>query len=428
MNLGNCDLPLPESNGIHHVPGDKSITHRTLMLAGLASGRSRIEHPLVSLDTRSTARVLRALGTGISRIRPARPVVVDGSGLARQPSSALQCGNSGTTARLLMGLLAARPFRTRIVGDSSLSKRPMRRVTQPLELMGASFEGEAEQLPITMWGGALRSIEWESPVASAQVKGAVLLAGAASGVPVAVREPVTSRDHTERLLETFGFRYHQHEGWLVQEPTGWVTPFELTVPGDPSSAAFLIGAALLGRQGAIRLDRVGLNPTRTGFLRVLERMGAGLLVEETGTAAGEPVGAIEVAAKRLQATSVSPDEVPAMIDEIPILACLAARAEGESVFHGLEELRHKESDRLSLIATNLRSLGVATEVSGDSLTVVGTDRPLKGKVVTHGDHRIAMAFAVLGVGQQVSIDNPDCAAVSFLGFDQALAAVVRETN
>lgn len=421
-------MPLPDTNGIHRVPGDKSITHRALMLAGLASGRSRIEDPLVSLDIRSTARVLRALGTGVSQIRPGKSIVVDGAGLVTPPGSALQAGNSGTTTRLLMGLLAARPFKARIVGDRSLSRRPMRRVTEPLGLMGASFEGKGDTLPITMWGGALRSIEWESPVASAQVKGAILLAGAAGGVPVAVREPVTSRDHTERMLESFGFRYHQHEGWLIQEPTGWATPFELKVPGDPSSAAFLVAAALLGKQGSVRLEGVGLNPTRTGFLRVLGRMLAGVQEEEMGTAAGEPIGALEVSPARLRATIVSPEEVPSMIDEIPILACLAARAEGESRFDGLGELRHKESDRLELIAINLRTLGVEAEVSGDSLSVIGTDRPLRGKVVTRSDHRIAMAFAVLGIGQQVVIDNPDCAAVSFFGFDQALSAVVRETE
>lgn len=302
----------------------------------------------------------------------------------------------------------------------------MRRITEPLALMGAKFPGNPATLPITIIGGGLKSLEWHSPVASAQVKGALLLAGVTAGVPVTVSEPVRSRDHSERMLASFGYRIVVDRTQVRMEPTGRVVPFDLTVPGDPSSAAFLVGAALLGRQGTVRIAGVGLNSTRTGFLRVLERMGARVTLEDLSEMAGEPIGTILATAGPLRAAAIDALEVPSLVDEVPMLACLAARAEGESHFAGLSELRVKESDRLALIAENLRAIGVSASVSGDDLTVVGTDRPLAGRVRTAGDHRIAMAFGVLGWGQAVVIDDPACADVSFPGFHSALAAIARE--
>jgi 3-phosphoshikimate 1-carboxyvinyltransferase len=302
----------------------------------------------------------------------------------------------------------------------------MRRVTEPLALMGARFPGNPASLPLTIIGGSLAPLEWHSPVASAQVKGALLLAGVTAGVAVTVSEPTQSRDHTERMLAAFGFRITIDGTTIRFEPTGRVTPFEFTVPGDPSSAAFLAAAAILGRSGAVRIAGIGLNPTRTGFLRVLARMGRPIAEEGVQESGGEPVGDLVVQAGPLRATTVLASEVPALIDEVPILACLAARAEGESRFEGLAELRVKESDRLALLAENLRALGVEASVSGDDLTVVGTDRPLAGRVRTDGDHRIAMAFAVLGAGQPVVIDDPGCADVSFPGFAAAVEAVHQE--
>jgi 3-phosphoshikimate 1-carboxyvinyltransferase len=302
----------------------------------------------------------------------------------------------------------------------------MGRVTEPLSQMGARFQGQRERLPLTMAGGRLSPLIWQSPVASAQVKGALLLAGVSGGVPVSVTEPTQSRDHTERMLASFGFRL-RIEGTTVHfEPTGRITPFELTVPGDPSSAAFLVAAAILGGSRPVRISGVGLNPTRTGFLRVLERMGRPVAEDGTGLAAGEPIGDLLTSGGTLRSTTVTAPEIPALVDEVPILACLAARAEGESRFEGLSELRVKESDRLALLATNLQAIGIEASVSGDDLTVVGSDRPLAGRVVTGGDHRIAMAFAVLGHGHPVTIDDPDCAAVSFPGFEAAVAAVHQE--
>jgi 3-phosphoshikimate 1-carboxyvinyltransferase len=292
--------------------------------------------------------------------------------------------------------------------------------------MGATFPGDPTHLPLTIIGGRLQGLEWDSPVASAQVKGALLLAGVTAGVPVTIHEPIRSRDHTERILASFGYQLSLTETTVHFEPTGAVAPIEWVIPGDPSSAAFLVAAGLLGRQGAVRIAGVGLNPTRTGFLRVLERMGARVAAEGVRTIAGEPVGDLIASAGKLVATTVSPEEIPSLVDEVPILACLAARAEGESRFCGLAELRVKESDRLALLVENLVAIGVEASAHGDDLIVVGTDRHLRGPVRTAGDHRIAMAFAVLGRGQDLVIDDPECAAVSFPGFASALAAVQRE--
>jgi 3-phosphoshikimate 1-carboxyvinyltransferase len=421
-----ASLSVPVPRGVHQVPGDKSITHRALLFAALARGNSRIVRPLVSLDTQSTARVLRQLGAAISPLREGAVVSVRGGQWQSSSSQTLDCGNSGTTARLLLGLLAGLPATARLSGDHSLRRRPMRRVTEPLSQMGARFPGNPSTLPLTIIGGRLQGLEWESPVSSAQVKGALLFAGVAAGVPMTITEPVQSRDHTERILESFGYWVTITGTTIRFEPTGQVVPMEWVIPGDPSSAAFLVASALLGRSGTVRIGGVGLNPTRTGFLRVLERMGASITRENVRTVAGEPVGDLVASPARLSGTSVSPSEIPSLVDEVPILACLAARAEGESRFLGLSELRVKESDRLALLVENLTSIGVDASADGDDLTVRGTDRQLGGAVRTAGDHRIAMAFAVLGRGQAVVVDDPACAAVSFPGFDEALAAIERE--
>lgn len=418
--------PRALSRGTHRVPGDKSITHRALMLAALAIGKSRIIRPLTSLDARSTAAALRATGADITPLRHGATVEVEGRGFHRTAGVSLDCGNSGTTVRLLLGLLAGRPGPIRFTGDRSLRRRPMKRVTEPLGLMGARFEGDPDHLPLVMHGGPLRPIDWRSPVASAQVKSALLLAGVSGGVPVSVSEPVRSRDHTERMLASFGYTLDIRGTTVRMEPTGTVTPFEISIPGDPSSAAFLVGAALLGGQGEVTIVEVGLNPTRTGFLSVLERMGADISLGNERTMAGEPTGDITVKPSRLRATTIAPGEVASLVDEVPILACLAARADGESRFDGLAELRHKESDRLALLAQNLRAIGVEAAAEGDSLSIVGTDRPLAGQVRTEGDHRVAMAFGVLAKSGGIVVDDPDCAAVSFPGFGAALAAIEEE--
>ena len=415
--------------GVVRVPGDKSITHRLLMLAGLARGTSRIHGALTSLDARSTARCMRALGAAISPLRPDAVVTVAGRGAFRAPGASLNCGNAGTTARLLLGLLAAHPLRATLTGDRSLRRRPMRRVTEPLERMGAGFVPEGgETLPLTVVGGPLRPLRWDLPVSSAQLKGALLFAAAAGGVELSIREPGgRSRDHTERLLRALGYDVGDREGRIEFRPTGAIVPFDVTVPGDSSSAAFLAGAALIAESGSIRIDGVGLNPTRTGFVAVMRRMGGTVLETRSVDQCGEPFGALDVHASELRATEITPLEVPSLIDEIPLLAVLAARARGATVFREVGELRVKESDRLALIAENLRAVGVVADARGHDLIVEGTDAPPRGRVRTDGDHRLAMAFAVLGTvaGARVTIDDLACADVSFPGFPDVLRSIQR---
>jgi 3-phosphoshikimate 1-carboxyvinyltransferase len=424
-------------HGTVTVPGDKSLTHRLLLLASLAPGKSRLRAPLTSLDARSTARVLRTLGVEISPLRPGADVSIQGRARYRLPTSALSCGNSGTTARLLLGLLAGHPFLARLTGDKSLSQRPMRRVTEPLKRMGAWFQPETpDRLPFTIRGGRLAPIEWAMPVSSAQIKSCLLLAGVAGQVALAVREPTgRSRDHTERLLRAFGYRVEDaDDGWIRFEPTGRLVPFDLAVPGDISSAAFLLGAALLAEAGSLCVRGVGLNPTRTGALRVLDRMGARVTTAPAGECCGEPVGDLLARPGPLLGTTIRAEEVPGLIDEIPMLAVLASRARGTTRFQEIGELRVKESDRVALLVENLRAVGARAEASGNTLVVEGVGGrgpgagalpPPRGRVRTEGDHRIAMAFAVLGTipGARVQVDNLRCAEVSFPGFAKMLRAV-----
>jgi 3-phosphoshikimate 1-carboxyvinyltransferase len=417
------------------VPGDKSITHRALMLAAAAVGPSRLSGLLPGDDCRSTAAVLRALGCEV----PDPPagggaVVVVGRGLEawRAPGADLDCGNSGTTARLMMGLLASRPFAATLTGDASLRGRPMRRITAPLRTMGASFEELAgpDRLPIRVLGGGLQPTDHASPKASAQIKSAVLLAGVAAGIPVAVVEPSLSRDHTERMLRAMGVRIETGacDGGIrvrLEPPEGPLPPLEMDVPGDPSSAAFLVALATLAGGGELRIRGVGANPTRTGFLRLVARMGARIAVEHERDAGGEPVADLVAGPARLRGIDVDGHEVPDAIDEIPMLAALAARAEGETRIRGASELRVKETDRIAAMVANLRAIGVDAAELEDGLVVRGGDAPLAGPVRAHGDHRIAMAFGVLRAAGNpgIRIDDPGIVDVSFPGFWKLLERV-----
>jgi 3-phosphoshikimate 1-carboxyvinyltransferase len=418
--------------GTVSAPGDKSLTHRLLLLAGLGSGRSVIRGGLTSLDARSTARVLRQLGVEITPLRAGQDIfVTPRAGRFRRPREPLHCGNSGTTARLLLGLLAGHDFKASLTGDNSLRQRPMRRVTEPLSRMGAAFISDGpsppDRLPFAIRGGSLQSLEWLLPVSSAQIKGSLLFAGVAGRVPVALREPGgRSRDHSERLLRSFGYSVVEGpDEWIRFRPTGSIDRFEVDVPGDISSAAFLVGAGLLATGGGLAITGVGLNPTRTGFLNVIERMGARITIEPAGEQCGEPVGTLIVKPASLVGTTVTAGEIPSLIDEIPLLAVLASRASGRTTFHEVGELRVKESDRLSLLAENLRAIGGDARAEGNTLLVQGRRTPPSGLVRTAGDHRLAMAFQVLGVvpGAQVRVDDPDCAEVSFPGFSRTLRQV-----
>jgi 3-phosphoshikimate 1-carboxyvinyltransferase len=413
--------------GTVRVPGDKSITHRVLLLAALARGMSQITGALTSLDARSTARVLRQLGAGLSPLRAGASTTVQGRGNFRRPIDTLDCGNSGTTTRLLLGLLSGHQFSATLTGDRSLRRRPMRRVTVPLATMGARFiERNGDGLPLTVEGARLQPLTYEMPVSSAQIKSALLLAGVAGTVEVAVREPHgRSRDHTERLLRAFGYGVRDTDGWIHFSPTGRIEPFQIEVPGDPSSAAFLVGAAILAEGGELRIASVGVNPTRIGFLEVLRRMGAEIQIESSAAQIGEPVGDLVVRPGPLRGAEIAAREIPGLIDEIPLLAVLASRAEGTTIFREVGELRVKESDRLGLIAENIRAVGGHAEVAGDDLMVHGGGRTPRGKVRTAADHRLAMAFAVLRTlpKAEIKIDDMACAAVSFPGFAETLRRI-----
>ncbi|MGE0159230.1 MAG: 3-phosphoshikimate 1-carboxyvinyltransferase [Gemmatimonadales bacterium] len=413
------------------VPGDKSLTQRALIFASLAEGESRLSGLLYGGDAASTAAALRCLGAGIGVLPPdGSEIVVDGVGLGGlTPSNrALDLGNSGTGTRLLLGVLAGSGISATLTGDDSLRSRPMGRVTEPLARMGARFEygAQAGRLPVTVHGRRpLSSLDWKSPVASAQVKSAILLAGLTGGASVRVHEPARSRDHTERLLESVGVRVTSGDaegGWQVElaDPPERIWPFEFAVPGDISSAAFVLGLGVLGGAGGrIEVERVGLNPTRTAFLEVLERMGGAVTVERDSSAWGvEPVGTVGVDPAELRGVTIHPAEVPSLIDELPMIAAMGARAHGVTRITGAEELRAKESDRIAAMVENLRALGVRAEERPDGLDVEGSDVPLRGRVRTRGDHRIAMAFGVLGAigGNDIEVDDKGAADVSFPGF------------
>jgi 3-phosphoshikimate 1-carboxyvinyltransferase len=412
------------------VPGDKSLTQRSLILASLADGTSRLSGLLYGGDAASTAAALRALGADIGDL-PAdgSEITVRGVGLdgLRTPSGDLDLGNSGTGSRLLLGVLAGSGVTATVTGDESLRSRPMGRVTEPLQQMGARFEyaGVAGRLPVTVTGmRPLAPIDWRSEVASAQVKSAILLAGLVAGADVTVTEPKQSRDHSERMLRGVGVEVTAGAvagGWRVNlsSPPERIDPLDFRVPGDISSAAFPLAWAALGGAGEpLTVRHVGLNPTRTAVLDVLVRMGARIIIEPSTGSGPEPVGSVTVSAGALRAVSVGGDEVPRLIDELPLIAALGARAEGVTSISGAEELRAKESDRIAAMVENLRALGVEVEERPDGLDVQGTDRPLRGRVRTRGDHRIAMAFGVLGAtgSNDIQIDDPGAADVSFPGF------------
>ena len=400
------------------VPGDKSISHRVLMLAALARGKSVLTGLLTGDDVKSSARVLRQLGAEISSITDKR-VTVRASRFSH-PASRLNCGNSGTTARLMLGVLAGQRFEATLTGDASLRRRPMRRVTEPLKQMGADIKEKGDGLPLTIRGGKLRGLSYISPVASAQVKSALLFAGLTGQVPVTIREPYRSRDHTERLLAHLGLGIHERNGAIAFEPSipANIPTFQLSVPGDISSAAFLVAAAVLAHDGELLIENVGVNPTRTGFLVVLDRMGAHVQRVNLRDEGGEPVADLVARPARLAATEITAEEIPTLVDEVPVLAVLASRARGETIFREVGELRVKESNRLELVAANLRAVGVAAEARGNDLHVQGTEKPPRGKVETAKDHRLAMAFAVLGTvaGAKVALSETRSVAISYPNF------------
>ncbi len=416
--------PARALRGRLEVPGDKSISHRYAILAALASGTSTLSNYAPGADCESTLACLESLGVAIVRESgPGRRVRITGRGLGGlvPPAGPLDCGNSGTTMRLLSGVLAAHPFTTTLTGDASLSRRPMRRVMAPLSDMGASFEAaEGGRPPLTIRGGNLHAIHYQPEVPSAQVKSAVLLAGLHLDGETSVTEPAATRDHTERALDAFGAPPRVDGRTITVTGGGTLEARDLRVPGDISSAAFPLAAAA-GLPGAdVTIDGVGLNPSRTAILDVLRRFGAQVDIEITTDVRGEPVGSVRVRHDHLQPIEILPAEVPALIDELPVLAALATFGGGLRV-SGAGELRVKESDRIAALVAGLRAMGADADEAPDGFTI-RPSRLTGGTVDVHHDHRLAMAFAVaaLGASGDTTIMGADAVAVSYPSFFQDL--------
>jgi 3-phosphoshikimate 1-carboxyvinyltransferase len=399
------------------VPGDKSISHRALIFSALASGTSRVRGILPSADVSSTAGVLRALGVEIPPLSPFMEIVGAGPRGLRPPDVDLDCGNSGTSARLLAGVVAGAGITARFTGDASLSRRPMRRVKSPLEAMGARVETSTDGgLPMVVRGGPLTAVEWDNASSSAQVKSCVLLAALTGGVEATVREPTRSRDHTERMLAAHGVEVWVNDEAVLLLAGQSLTPLDIDVPGDPSSAAFFAALAALAPQGELILPGVCVNETRTGFLAALAEMGAKVDLENKAMRSGEWIADVRVSAgAALKGVTIAPAAIPTLIDELPLLACLGAYAEGETSVSGAAELRVKESDRITAVVSNLQALGADAEELPDGFVVRGTNPRLRGTVATHGDHRLAMAFGILSAlpGNEIAIDDRDCVSVSY---------------
>jgi 3-phosphoshikimate 1-carboxyvinyltransferase len=432
-------MPTGPLRGRIRVPGDKSISHRSLMLGALAVGETRVTGLLEGEDVLATAQAMRQMGATITR-EPGGMWSIHGVGVGglHQPDAPLDMGNSGTSTRLLMGLIASHGISATFTGDASLSKRPMGRVIDPLSLMGAGFSAsDGGTLPLTMHG-ALPAvpITYRLPVASAQVKSAVLLAGLNTPGVTTVIEPVPTRDHSERMLRGFGAELTEEEvgGERIIKIRGdaELKPQTIEVPGDPSSAAFFIVAATLVEGSDLVIENVGLNPTRAGLIGVLRQMGARIEELDPREVGGEPVADLRVRHAPLSGIAVDPAAAPSMIDEFPVLFIAAALAKGTTITTGLEELRVKESDRIAAMATALTLAGARVEETEDGLTIHGTGgEPLAGtkegtEVATHLDHRIAMSMAVAGLvsHEGVAIDNAAPIATSFPTFTALLASAV----
>jgi len=411
-------------SGTVQVPGDKSISHRALILGAMASGRTTIEGLLEGEDVLATARAMQAFGATVTRSGEGA-WTVEGKGGFTEPGDIIDCGNAGTGVRLIMGAMAGYPITATFTGDASLKKRPMGRVLEPLGQMGATWlSREGGRLPLTLRGGALAGVDYTLPMASAQVKSAVLLAGLHADGPVTVVEPEPTRDHTERMLRAFGATVtvtdHNDRRTITLQPGAKLAGSHVSVPGDPSSAAFPIVAALITPGSEVTVTGVMLNPLRTGLFDTLREMGADLTISHRRDASGEEVGDITARHSALRGVVVPPGRAPSMIDEYPILAVAAAFATGDTVMRGVGEMRVKESDRIALMAAGLEACGVNVEEEPEGFIVHGTGETPRGGglVETHGDHRIAMSHLILGLAarEAVRVDEPGMIATSFPTF------------
>jgi 3-phosphoshikimate 1-carboxyvinyltransferase len=424
--------PVRRLRGELEPPPDKSISHRAAILGAMASEPVRVSNYLQAEDTTSTLNAMRALGALVEE--RGDELVIRGVGLreARVPEGVLDVGNAGTLMRLLPGWLAAQEGNAyRVDGDASIRRRPVDRIREPLELMGARIEATDGRLaPFTVHGAHLHSISYELPVASAQVKSCTLLAALAADGATTITEPAPSRDHTERMLIGSGVTLRRNGRHITVVNADELTPEEIAVPGDMSSAAFAIAAGVLVPQSKLLVRNVNVNHTRVGFVRILQRMGGivlGELEDDPGDElpATEPVEDLDVAAGPLVGTTVEPDEVPLAIDELPLVALLGCFAEGETVVRGAQELRLKESDRIATVVEGLRGLGAAIEATADGFAVTGTGGLRGGAIESHGDHRLAMMGAIAGMASQEGVDvlGMEAAAVSYPRFMDDFAAL-----
>ena len=412
------------------VPGDKSISHRAIMFASISNGKCRVDGFLPSQDCLSTVEAMRNLGVQVDFLEETKygpsQLLVHGRGiLLNKPDGDIDCGNSGTTMRLLSGVLAGQKFPSRLIGDESLSKRPMRRIIKPLELMGADVTatGDNFSAPLKINGSELGAIRYDLPVASAQVKSAILLAGLHAEGTTTVIEPSQTRDHTEKMLDFFQVKTSRSSYNEISIDGGQVLESrDIIVPGDISSAAFWLVCASAFQGSKLTIKNVGLNPSRNGILKILTRMGAYVSESIDTTGGGEEIGNVSVEGVGLKGVEIGGDIVPNVIDEIPIIAVAGALAEGQTVIKDASELRVKESDRIAAVVKNLKLMGAFVEETSDGMVIDG-GRPLKGtKLDSHGDHRIAMAFAIAGLfaeGETI-IENSNCIAISYPNFKEHL--------
>ncbi len=406
------------------VPGDKSISHRAVMLASIAQGTSHIRNWLAAGDTEATLGAMRDLGARIER-QDASTLTIEGGPLRPSPNP-LNLKNAGTGIRLLAGIMVGQPFASTLDGSEQLRRRPMRRIIDPLRRMGADIRAANGCCPLTIRPAALTGAHYDMPVASGQVKSALLLAGLFADSPTTVTQPGPARDHTERMLLAMGVRIDQEDeagNCLTLCPGGRLEPLDITVPGDPSSAAFPLVAALLAPGSDLTITGVDLNPTRTGLLDALAEMGADFTISNRSTQAGEPVGDIQVKSSALRGVDIGGETVVRMIDEFPILMVAATQAEGETIVRDARELRVKETDRIAVMAAELRKLGAVIEEREDGFRIVGPQRLSGGQVDGHDDHRIAMSLTIAGLvaAEGAIVTDAACAADSFPGFAETLA-------
>lgn len=415
-------------SGTIHVPGDKSISHRAVMFGSIASGTTTVTNFLLGEDCLSTISCFRKLGVNIQQEES--KITITGTGLTglKEPAEVLDVGNSGTTIRLLMGILAGRPIHATLIGDHSIGRRPMTRVTKPLKLMGANIDGRnnGEFIPISIRGKELKDIEYTLPVASAQVKSSILFAGLQASGTTTIHEPAKTRDHTERMIRQFGGEVESSGLTVKIKGSQQLTGVDVLVPGDISSAAFFLVAGALVPNSEIILKNVGLNPTRTGIIDVMQNMGADITIINNEKEENEPTGDIIIKTSELNGTVIQGDMIPRLIDEIPILALLATQANGNTVIKDAHELKVKETNRIDTVVNELSKLGASIEATEDGMIIYGKSSLTSGTVSSHGDHRIGMMLAVAALisNGEVVLEDSEAISVSYPDFFKDLNSLL----